>query len=58
MKKYEYKVEIFRRQGSVIYSSKELEDYFNSFEKNGWVINLITYDPAVTSYQKVFEREM
>ncbi|MGI6593486.1 MAG: DUF4177 domain-containing protein [Christensenellales bacterium] len=58
MKKYEYKVEIFRRQGSVIYSSKELEDYINSFAKNGWVINFITYDPAVTSYQIVFEREM
>lgn len=58
MRKNQYKVEIVRTNGNIIFSAKELEKQLNKLAADGWCVLNITYHAALLCYEILLERNI
>jgi len=53
----EYKIEIFRTNKNVFYSSKQLETFINNLADSGWLVKSLIYHEEVLCYEIFCEKE-
>ena len=58
MRKNQYKVEILRTNGNIIFSAKALEKALNRFAVEGWRVLNTVYHPSLLCYEILLERSI